>query len=85
MNTPKTSTQDVLYTLIAEGSVSIMEFAYLSGFRTRISNLKLKYGLKLRTEMQKGMNKFGRVYKYHRHYIIDKEQAIKIYNKMQEN
>jgi hypothetical protein len=84
-NLPQNSTQDVLYTLISEGSVSIMEFPYLSGFRTRISNLKLIYGLPLRTDKKQGVNKFGRSYCYHRHYLTDKEKAIKIYNKMQEN
>ena len=44
---PTTSTQEVLLTLILQGSVSIFDFPYLSGFRTRVSNLCLNYGLNL--------------------------------------
>ena len=40
---PKTATQEVLLSLILQGSVSIFDFAWMSGFRTRISNLKLDY------------------------------------------
>ena len=39
MNTPQTTEQEILLHLIENGSVSIFDFPYLSGFRTRISNV----------------------------------------------
>jgi len=42
MKKPLTTTQEVLYTLITQGYVSIFDFSYLSGFITRVSDLKLK-------------------------------------------
>ena len=43
MNTPKTTEQEILLHLIENDNVSIFDFPYLSGFRTRISNLKAKF------------------------------------------
>lgn len=40
---PKTTEQEILLHLIENGKVSIFDFPYLSGFRTRISNLKAKF------------------------------------------
>ena len=34
---PKTNNQEVLLTLILQGTVSIFDYAYMSGFRTRIA------------------------------------------------
>ena len=49
MTQPKTTTAEVLQTLILKGDASIEDFPYLSGFRTRISNLVLIYKLKLKS------------------------------------
>lgn len=39
LSNPTTNKAEILYTLITNGSVSIKDFPYLSGFRTRISEL----------------------------------------------
>lgn len=78
---PKTSTQEVLLTLINKGEVSIFDFPYLSGFRTRVSELVRRYKLPIETTLKDGENKFGNHYKYASHKLLqeDKEAAIKIY------
>ena len=40
MKPPLTNEQEVLYTLIKKGYVTFKDFAYLPGFRTRVSQLK---------------------------------------------
>jgi len=81
MDRPVNNTAEILHTLINSGSVSIMEFPYLSGFRTRISELN-KEGLALRKVTISNKNKYGNTYAYVRHYLLDekKELANKIYN-----
>lgn len=78
---PKNSTQEVLLHLIDRGSVSIFDFSYLSGFRTRISDLKLKFGLNLITELHTAKNKFNRTFTYAKHILPDyeKEKAKQVY------
>lgn len=85
INSPKTAIQEVLYELITHGSASIDEFFWMCGFRTRISNLKLKYGVKITSETAYKANKYGRVYAYQKHYLLsaDELKAIEVYNKMQ--
>ena len=36
---PRTNIQEVLFEMISSGEVSIMDFPYLSGFRTRVSGV----------------------------------------------
>lgn len=81
---PKTNLEEVLLTLITQGYVSLFDFPVLAGFRTRISNLSLQHGLKIETIMSYRCNKFGRNYKYaiHRLPNEEKENAIKLYNKL---
>lgn len=78
---PKTATQEVLLSLILQGSVSIFDFAWMSGFRTRISNLKLDYNLNIETEKLKKINKFGNHYTYCQHNLpeTEKQNAIDLY------
>lgn len=78
---PKTATQEVLLTLILQGNVSIFDFAWMSGFRTRISNLKLDYDLNIVTEKLKKTNKFGNTYTYCSRILPEKEKqnAIDLY------
>ena len=85
MKNPKTNTQEVLNTLITQGHVSILDYPYLSGFRTRVSELQLKHGVGIRTEKNTAKNKFGNVFVYHKHYLTDLENAKKIYNEMTES
>jgi hypothetical protein len=78
---PKTATQEVLLTLILQGNVSIFDFAWMSGFRTRISNLKLDFGLKLETIKLNSKNKYGNAYTYCKHSLPaeEKQGAIDLY------
>jgi len=81
---PKTNLQEVLITLILKGNVTLFDPSYMAGFRTRVSNLVLNYGLNLETTKAQRYNKFGNNYTYHIHKLPEnqKEKAIAIYNKM---
>jgi hypothetical protein len=81
MNIPKTTTAEVLQTLILKGEASITDFPYLSGFRTRISNLVLIYKLKLKSEVLRGVNKHGNKITYINHILEPTElkNAIELY------
>lgn len=82
---PETSLQEVLYEMIARGSVSIVQFPYLSGFRTRISNLKTKYNLPFDNVPKIGKNKWDREYEYVVHVLKNEniELAKSIYKEIQ--
>ena len=81
MTQPKTTTAEVLQTLILKGEASITDFPYLSGFRTRISNLVLIHGLKLKSEVLKGINKYGNKITYINHILepTERKTAIELY------
>lgn len=82
---PTTNTQEVLYTLIKRGDVSILDFAYLPGFRTRVSEIINKYGLNLKRMEVTRYNKFGNPYRFAIHALPNKEEkekAINIYKKL---
>lgn len=79
MKHPTTNFQEILFTLIENGCCSIMDFPYLSGFRTRISEIKEQLFL-AKTYVTK-VNKFGNHYSYAVHTLepIEKQKAIKLY------
>lgn len=81
---PKTNTQEILLQLILYGQVSIFDFSYLSGFRTRVSELILTHELELEKEIKTGQNKFGNSYWYALHTLPEeqKEFAIELYSKL---
>lgn len=81
---PKTNTQEILFTLIKHGSVSIFDFPYLSGFRTRVSELVLTHELVLDKEMKTHINKFGNTYNYALHKLpeSEREKAVNLYLKL---
>ena len=81
---PKSNTQEVLLTLILQGEVSIMDFPYLSGFRTRVSEIRNKYGLRLTQKMVLKKNKYGNTFSYANHILNDnnKQKAIELYKEM---
>lgn len=81
---PENNTQEVLLTLIHFGKVSLFDFPYLAGFRTRISELKNKLGLQLETVTKTNKNRWGNTYTYHEHILPDGERnkAINIYNQI---
>jgi len=81
---PKTSGQEVLLTLILQGNVSIFDYPYLSGFRTRVSDLQLKHGLFLERIKDSRCNKFGNTYTYYIHKLPENQKlkAIDLYHKL---
>jgi len=81
---PKTSGEEVLLTLITQGHVSIFDFPYLSGFRTRVSELQTVYHLQLDRVLDKRCNKFGNTYNYAIHKLpaASKEKAVELYLKL---
>jgi len=81
---PKTNTQEILLELILNGEVSIFSFPYLSGFRTRVSELSLTHKLELDKEIKSDYNKFGNSYWYALHKLPEeqKEYAIELYSKL---
>lgn len=82
MTLPKTNTQEVLYTLINQGHVSIMDYPYMSGFRTRVSELARKHGLYLKQVNVVSYNKFGNQFTYVVHRMGDRDKAIQIYQEI---
>lgn len=83
---PETNTQEILLHLILYGSVSVISLPYMSGFRTRISELGLTHALKLNREYKTRQNKFGNTYTYVLHKLPDnqKDFAIKLYYKIKQ-
>jgi hypothetical protein len=82
---PRTNIQEILLSLLLQGHVTCLEFSWMEGFRTRISELKRKYDLDLLTIKNTRHNKYGNVYTYKIHKLkpSQKEQAEKIYFEMQ--
>ncbi len=81
---PNTNTQEILLTLILNSEVSIFTFPYLSGFRTRVSELVLTHKLELEKEMKSDQNKFGNTYSYALHKLPEDKKgfAIELYLKL---
>jgi len=81
---PTTNIQEVLLTLILNGSTTFFDFSYMQGYRTRVSNLVNTHGINLETKKSNRCNKFGNSYTYHIHILppSEKEKAIELYNKM---
>ena len=82
LSAPKTNKAEILHTLIQKGSVSIKDFPYLSGFRTRISELVNDDDIQMLHVSSTGVNKFGNSYTYKEHVLPEryKEAAIEKYN-----
>jgi len=80
----KTNEQEVLLTLILQGHVSIFDFPYLSGYRTRVSQLQSNHKLVLERTTDRRCNKFGNTYTYaiYKLPISEKEKAIELYHKL---
>lgn len=79
---PKSNKAEVLYVLIENGKVSIKDFPYLSGFRTRISELVRENNLNLESKNMTDINKFGNTFTFVEHQLpeYEKTTAIEIYN-----
>lgn len=86
MKPPKTHKQEILRRLIKKGKVSIKRFYWMSGFRTRISELGLKHGLILNSKTTvKRFSKYGNssIFTVHQLPPEQKARAIKLYNELQ--
>lgn len=79
---PKTQRQEILYLLLTNKNISCLTVPYMHGYRTRVSELSLKYKLDISYKVKKGVNKFGNTYKYHEHTLNDKEKGKDVYFKL---
>lgn len=84
---PKTDLQTVLYLLLTDGYVSCISAPYMHGYRTRISELKIKHEIKLESESTNSINRFGNRFDYHIHKIHPdfKQKALNLYVKLTAN
>lgn len=82
---PKSNTQEILYTLLAQEYVSFLDLDYMQGFRARISEIR-NHGINLTTTMHERHNKFGNKYQYAIHRISkeEKEKVKKLYLRLVE-
>lgn len=73
----------VLKMLIENDFVSERDTPF-NGFRSRISDLRLDYGLDVRFAWVEYTNQFGRKGRYRKHFLlsIDKDKAIEVYNRI---
>jgi hypothetical protein len=87
LSTPKNTQAEVLFELIKKGSVSIKEFSWMEGFRTRVSELALNHSIPLLKTTETGINKHGNSFHYRRHSLpLDKVQfALGVYDKINKN
>lgn len=79
---PRTNKAEVLYALIKDGTVSIMDFPYMSGFRTRVSEIKIQ--LPLNRKLITKINGHGNSYNYaiHRLSEFNFTKGINLYHKI---
>lgn len=84
MKNPTSHLTEVLHHLINYKKASVKEFFWMSGFRTRISDLKLIYGINFETEQKFFVSKHGNKSSYNIHKLPDSsiKKAISIYNKL---
>lgn len=82
MKDPKTKMAKFLKALIEKKEVSIKTFGE-SSMRSRISDLRLDYGLNIESRMIESINEFGNTYRYASYVLLTKKNdALKIYNKI---
>lgn len=79
---PTSAITEVLYELLTNESISNANLPYMWGFRARISDLIIKYGIGIASSKEHAKNKHGRRYNYVQHKLTNKEHALKIYNEI---
>ncbi len=79
-----TNTMAVLLSAMIRGKMISEGDIRLNSFRSRISDLRLRYGLPIRHKDVSFKNGFGRSSHYRRHYIlsVDREKALKVYGEI---
>lgn len=79
---PTSAITEVLFELITNKSISNANLPYMWGFRARISDLIHKHGITIKSNDVKAKNKHGRQYSYVQHTLLNKRNALKVYNKL---
>lgn len=81
---PITNKAEVLWELLSTGETSIVQFGWMCGFRTRISELVKKHNLKINSENITAKNKHGNTYTYVNHIlpITEYKFAFELYKKI---
>lgn len=82
---PKTDNEEVLITAIRKGYVDCIMFGWMSGFRTRCSDLRRFHKVPFLPERITKKNRHGHVISIVRHHLKTqkaKDQALGIYLKM---
>jgi hypothetical protein len=84
MKNPTSNISEILFTLIRNRKVSLHDFPYLAGFRTRVSELKTDHGLNLKTDRVQSKNKFNNPNPFVVHSLPQSERskAVELYNKL---
>lgn len=79
---PTSAITEVLYELLTNESISNANLPYMWGFRARISDLIIKYGIGIASSKEHAKNKHGRGYTYVKHTLTNKKHALKTYNQL---
>ena len=82
---PKTHKAEILHTILQKGEVSLMDFPHLSGYRTRLSELRRVLPCSaLKRELREGKSKFNNPFKYAAYILNDFHQrtVLKVYNEI---
>lgn len=78
---PKSWQQEILLTLILKGKVSLVDFPKLSGYRTRVSELR-EMGIKTKDVKVYFTSRFGNKSDYIEHHLLNKEFAESLYKEL---
>lgn len=81
---PKTDNEEVLLTAIRKGNVDCIKFGWMSGFRTRVSQLR-RMGVKFTPERVTRKNRHGHTISIVRHHLkkqSHRDHALGVYLKM---
>lgn len=87
LSQPKNNTAEVLLKLITKGSVSMKDFSWMEGFRTRVSEINLKHNIPLLKTTETDENKHGHPIRFIKHSLPDDQVdfATEVYNKINKN
>jgi hypothetical protein len=83
LSPPRNQTCKILLAMIQGRMITEQDFR-INGFRTRISELRLDYGLPIHFAWKEFTSEFGEPGKCKSHFIleVDREQAIEVYEKL---
>lgn len=83
---PKNDNAEVLRALITKGKVNCIMFSFMEGYRSRLSNLRLKYKIPLDYKVKEKINRHGHKMRFREHFIKPgkTDYAIGVYLKINE-